>query len=88
MGPVAVRPDRQRSGIGQALIRAGLERLRATGAQGCVVLGDPAYYVRFGFKSDPELRYGDAPAGYFQRLIFGGERSTGEVDYHPAFSAG
>ena len=87
LGPAAVRPDKQRGGIGQALIRAGLERLRAAGAQGCVVLGDPLYYDRFGFRSVPELRYRDAPAEYFRCLVFRGEQPTGDVGYHPAFSS-
>ena len=43
LGPVAVRPDRQRRGVGRALIEAGLDRLRSLNAGGSVVLGDPAY---------------------------------------------
>lgn len=85
LGPVAVRPDRQGGGIGRALIDAGLSLLRQRGVSGCVVLGDPAYYGRFGFVSDPALRYGDVPAGYFQRLSFTGARPSGAVRYHPAF---
>ena len=53
LGPVAVAPDRQRAGIGSALIREGLTRLRPLAAGGCVVLGNPAYYERFGFRSSP-----------------------------------
>lgn len=49
LAPVAVIPDRQRSGIGSALIRAGLEALRADGEDLVLVLGPPAYYPRFGF---------------------------------------
>ena len=49
LGPVAVRPDLQRRGIGQALIRAGIDRMRADGRAAIFVLGDPAYYGRFGF---------------------------------------
>src|SRR5579875_2567758 len=44
LGPVAVVPNRQRQGIGRQLIKAGLDELRARGSQGCVVLGNPAYY--------------------------------------------
>ena len=87
LGPVAVLPERQRRGIGQALVRAGLDLLERQGARGCVVLGDPGYYARFGFRSDPALRYGEVPPAYFQRLPFAGERPTGEVAYHPAFDA-
>jgi putative acetyltransferase len=43
LGPVSVEPERQSAGVGSALIRKGLERLRSTGAAGCVVLGDPAF---------------------------------------------
>jgi len=85
LGPVSVWPDRQRGGVGSAIIRDGLDRLRAMGAEGCVLLGDPAYYGRFGFASDPGLRYGDVPAGYFQGLAFAGGLPTGEVTYHPGF---
>jgi len=85
LGPVSVRPDRQRSGVGQALIIEGLARLRAKGAAGCVVLGDPAYYLRFGFANDPALRYADAPAFAFQRLVFVGTPPAGRVEYHASF---
>lgn len=85
LGPVSVRPDRQNRGIGRRLIMAGLERLEISGAQGCVVLGDPAYYARFGFLADPMLRYPGVPAEYFQSLSFAGTRPKGDVRYHPAF---
>lgn len=87
LGPVSVRPDRQRQGIGQALIRTGLDQLRTMNAQGCVVLGDPVYYGRFGFVSDPYLRYGNVPPEYFQRLAFGNAVPKGEVSYHSGFDA-
>ncbi len=52
LAPVAVSPALQRQGIGGALIRAGLERLARRGLRQVNVLGDPAYYGRFGFKPD------------------------------------
>lgn len=85
LGPLAVRPDRQRSGVGQMLIRSGIELLRERQARGCVVLGDPAYYRRFGFRSDPRLCYADVPPGYFQQLSFDQEQPAGAFTYHPAF---
>jgi predicted N-acetyltransferase YhbS len=88
LGPVSVLPERQRAGIGSALIRAGLERLRASGADGCVVLGDPAYYARFGFVSDPAVTYGGGASDHFRRLVFAGAAPVGDVAYHPAFASG
>jgi putative acetyltransferase len=50
LGPVAVRPDRQRQGIGSQLVRRGLNILRERGCPFIVVLGHPEYYPRFGFE--------------------------------------
>ena len=85
LGPIAVRPDRQGKGIGSALIREGLDRLRTMGAAGCVLVGEPDYYRRFGFLADERLVYPGLPAQYFQSLSFGGDLPTGTVAYHPAF---
>ncbi|HEY0505920.1 MAG TPA: N-acetyltransferase [Lysobacter sp.] len=86
LGPVAVSPHDQRHGVGSALIRAGLAELADTGAAGCVVLGEPAYYGRFGFRAEPRLRHADAPAPYFQAIAFGETMAQGEVQYHPSFA--
>ena len=85
LGPVSVLPDWQHRGIGSALIREALARLRTSGSAGCVVLGDPNYYGRFGFEHDPALNYRDVPAPYFQVLSFSGQRPCGSVEYHAAF---
>ncbi|MGY3496593.1 MULTISPECIES: GNAT family N-acetyltransferase [unclassified Bradyrhizobium] len=85
LGPASVAPDLQRQGTGGALIRAGLARLAAMNADGCVLLGDPAYYSRFGFVSDPALTYGGEPSPYFQRLVLKGDPPKGDVKYHAAF---
>jgi putative acetyltransferase len=49
LGPMAVVPDRQRRGIGAALIREGLNECAAAGSAGVFVVGHPEYYPRFGF---------------------------------------
>lgn len=85
LGPVAVAPRRQREGIGAALIEQGLALLRERAASGCVVLGDPAYYERFGFLRDPALVYPGPPPEYFQRLVIGTSGASGVVTYAPAF---
>ncbi|MBD9500732.1 GNAT family N-acetyltransferase [Pseudomonas sp. BGr12] len=87
LGPVSVRPDLHGRGIGAALIRAGLERLNAMGAKGCVVLGDPAYYPRFGFRRDPAIQYAGVPPEYFMALSLDGSKAAGQVAYHSGFSA-
>lgn len=88
LGPLAVRPDLQGRGIGQALVHAGLDRLKAIGAKGCVLLGAPGYYGRFGFAVDPQLWLADVPQEYFLVRGFGGLLPAGEVRYHAAFDAG
>jgi len=70
LGPVAVAPDVQNRGIGSALIEHGLDYLKQLGVPFCVLLGEPAYYKRFGFTparainwfwdADPDAAYGDA----------------------------
>ena len=85
LGPCSVIPLRQRAGIGSALISEGIERLRQMDAGGCVVLGDPAYYRRFGFGHDPALTYPGPPPEYFQRLVLSGPAPQGTVSYAPAF---
>lgn len=87
LGPVAVRPDLHGHGIGAALIRAGLQHLKALGARGCVVLGDPAYYPRFGFRQNPAVRYEGVPPEYFMALSLDAAQAAGKVAYHPGFSA-
>ena len=85
LGPIAVLPDRQGNGIGSALVREGLNRLRKDGASGCVLVGEPEYYGRFGFAADDRLNFPGLPAEYFQALAFGDDLPTGTVAYHPAF---
>lgn len=85
LGPISVAPDRQGRGIGAALIREGLARLRECGAGGCVLLGDPGYYTRFGFVADPGLRLPEVPPHYFLRLVLAGPPPVGSVAYHPGF---
>ena len=87
LGPVSVKPGLQRGGIGSALIRAGLDRMRATGATGCVLVGDSGYYSRFGFRTVPGLGYDGVPDEYVMALPFGVALPQGVITYHPAFGA-
>jgi putative acetyltransferase len=87
LGPVSVVPHHQRRGVGSRLVRAALRMLRQRGAAGCVVLGEPAYYGRFGFRADPNLVLPDVAAEYFQAKSFNLSIPRGSVAYHAAFAA-
>lgn len=87
LGPVSVIPALQRRGIGKALVREGLAALRELGAAGCVLVGDPGYYERFGFRNDLDLVYEGVPQEYFLVLRFDAETPRGTVRFHEGFSA-
>jgi putative acetyltransferase len=63
-----------------------LRILREKGAAGCVLLGDPRYYSRFGFQPDPNLILAGVQPEYFQAVSFDSSRPRGTVSYHSAFS--
>ncbi len=61
--------------------------LRKRGASGCVVLGYPQFYSRFGFKTDPDLVLPDMPPEYSLAVSFGTKSAAGTMSYHEAFNA-
>jgi len=63
LAPLAVRPDLQKTGLGSALVRAGLESAKEFGAHGVIVLGHPAYYPRFGFAAETAAKVSSPYAG-------------------------
>lgn len=87
LGPISVAPLHQGRGVGSALMRAALSALQERGAAGCVLLGDPAYYGRFGFRADPRLRLPGVPEAYFQACLLRGEWPDADVRYHEAFGS-
>lgn len=87
LGPISVLPGHQRRGVGASLMREALRMLRERHAAGCVLLGDPNYYSRFGFRVDPNLTLPNVPTEYFLCLSFGASRPCGTVAYHEAFDA-
>jgi len=84
IGPIAVLPSRHRQGIGTALMEEALRRLRATN-RGAALVGDPAYYGRFGFRSFPGFGVAGCPPEVVQALPFDGIEPHGELVHHPAF---
>jgi putative acetyltransferase len=90
LGPVAVRPERQRTGIGSQLIRAGIDDARQAGWQAVFVLGYSNYYRRFGF--DPALASGftcrySGPNLMALALTAPLPTTTGAIGYAPPFAA-
>jgi putative acetyltransferase len=87
IGPVSVLPEFQKKGCGKSLINEGLALLKASGARGCVLVGDPNYYERFGFRNLPDLSVAEVPPENFLGLPFGKNIPYGAVTFHQAFSA-
>jgi putative acetyltransferase len=92
LAPLAVRPDRQRRGIGTALVHAGLDHLRAAHCPFVVVLGHPTYYPRFGFVPASRLgvrcQWDQVPDDAFMILALAPDRvpaSGGLAQYRPEF---
>lgn len=86
LGPVAVTPCSQGIGVGSALIHEGLSQIRILQQKGCVVLGDPNYYKRFGFRTVCGITYPEVPPEYFMALAWHDPVPQGIVAYHPAFT--
>ena len=84
IGPLAVLPSRHRQGIGSALMAEALCRLRKS-CRGAALVGDPAYYGRFGFQAFPGLGVAGCPPEVVQALPFNGDAPSGELIHHPAF---
>ncbi len=87
LGPVSVLPTYQRQGIGKALIREGLSRLKDMNAQGCCLVGHPDYYKKFGFKNMVGLAHEGVPQEVFFALSFDGHTPQGTVVFHEGFKA-
>ena len=93
LAPLAVVPERQRQGVGAALVRRGLDVLREQGYRACVVLGHASYYPRFGFRPAAGfgLRFPGARSqdSFFALELVPGalDGVAGEVRYAPPFEA-
>ncbi|MEM1402572.1 MAG: N-acetyltransferase [Pseudomonadota bacterium] len=92
LAPIGVLPARQGENVGGKLIEAGVAECEERGVEAVFLLGDPAYYGRFGF--GPAESFGidseyQVPAGYFMvRELKRGtmaRTSGGTIRYLPAF---
>ncbi|MEE8104667.1 MAG: N-acetyltransferase [Planctomycetota bacterium] len=88
LGPVAVLPAHQRVGIGSKLVRAGLQVITDLGANGCILVGDPGYYARFGFRLSPSNAPIGEPTEFFMVKLIGHRLPTGPISFHGAFASG
>jgi predicted N-acetyltransferase YhbS len=79
LGPLAVEPGLQSSGIGAALMRHAIEQARTLGHQAIVLLGDAPYYARFGFASDKAADL-VLPGPFERERLLGLELATGALE--------
>jgi putative acetyltransferase len=91
LGPLAVAAAYRRRGIAARLVQAGLDACRAAGLGWVVVLGEPAYYERFGFRPAAAVgladEYAGGPAFQALELVPGGlPAGAGRVHYAPEFA--
>lgn len=84
IAPLAVDPAQQRSGIGTALVGAALAQFRRLSVGGVVIVGDPAYYGRFGFAADPAIFAPDIPPDYVLTRRCA-STAAGALRFHAAF---
>jgi len=85
LAPVSIDPKYQNKGIGSKLVNEGIKLLKEIDAKGCVLLGEPDFYGRFGFEANSQLILPCVPAEYFQALSFSDSIPSGIVKYHQAF---
>jgi len=85
LGPVGVLPHLQGRGIGSELVRESLRHMSSRGASGVVLVGDPGFYVRFGFATVPGLVYPGVPDQYVLAAQFGYTVPLGGIVAHEAF---
>lgn len=87
MAPVSVLPNYQNQGVGSQLIQEGLTKLLESGAEGCIVIGDPQYYERFGFHHLHDLIVDGIPSEYCMvKALNALNQPEGEVGFHPGFN--
>ena len=63
LAPIAVAPAYHEQGVAEALVQAGIDRLEQEGVVLCFVLGEPAFYARFGFDADFARNFASPYAG-------------------------
>jgi putative acetyltransferase len=84
LGPISVRADKQRQGLGTRLVHTGLDMLRNMGAAGCVLTGNPDVYVPMGFTNDHALTYSGLNPKFILYCTFDSSIPKGEINFAEA----
>jgi putative acetyltransferase len=89
LAPIAVQPDQQRRGIGRQLIEAGIAEAADGGWRAIFVLGDPAYYTKFGFTAEAAAGFPSPYAGehFMARFLGDGPPAPGPIAHAAPFAA-
>jgi predicted N-acetyltransferase YhbS len=79
LGPLAVDPEAKSAGIGSALMRHAIGEAKRLGHGSILLVGDAAYYERFGFSAEKtgELAM---PGPYERHRLLGLELAEGALD--------
>lgn len=86
LAPISVLPDRQRHGVGSALVEEALRRAEQSGEEMIFLVGEPDYYRRFGFSAEAAAPFASPYAGpYFMARAFVPLPQSGKADYAAAF---
>jgi putative acetyltransferase len=89
LAPVAVAASRQGASLGSRLIQAALERASSLGEELVFLLGSPAYYMRFGFRTEVAAPFAspyEGPHFMALRLRDVPLPQAGQAEYAPAFA--
>jgi putative acetyltransferase len=84
LGPISVRADLQRRGIGKSLMRRGFDILKDRDARGCVLIGNPDIYSKVGFASEGRLAYRALDPALVQWIVFRGQPPSGAIRFADA----
>lgn len=85
LGPISIRADKQKQGIGTAIVKHGLKTLQTQGANGCALIGNPAVYTPMGFTSNGLLHYENLAPKIVQYTLFAGPPPQGALKFAAAF---
>ena len=87
LGPISVRADVQKRGIGRRLIADGLAEMKKRRLRGCILTGNPDVYKGSGFRQATRLSYGELPNQYIQYVSFSDDEPSGPLEFAPGLES-